>query len=221
VVTWSGALLFLASLGYALYTFTVTFARVAPGPPAGRAITWNVTLFTIFALHHTIFARTPVRAWVARRMPALERSFYVWIASVLFILVCRSWKPVGGLAWDVDGLARWLLLAAQGAGIVLTIWGAAALDFRELAGMRGVNGVMEFKTAGPYGWVRHPIYAGWFLVVLAATPMTMTRLVFAVVSCAYLIVAIPFEEGTLRRASDGAYAGYVEKVRWKLFPGVY
>jgi hypothetical protein len=39
-------------------------------------------------------------------------------------------------------------------------------------------------------------------MVFAASPMTMTRLVFALVSCAYLIVAIPFEERSMRVASS-------------------
>ncbi len=80
---------------------------------------------------------------------------------------------------------------------------------------------MDFKTRGPYGWVRHPIYSGWFLMVLAASPMTMTRLVFALVSCAYLVAAIPFEERSLRHASSGGYDRYMAQVRWKLVPGLY
>ena len=80
---------------------------------------------------------------------------------------------------------------------------------------------MDFKTNGPYGWMRHPIYTGWFLMVLAASPMTMTRLVFALVSCAYLVAAIPFEERSLREASSGGYDRYIGQVRWKLIPGLY
>jgi len=79
----------------------------------------------------------------------------------------------------------------------------------------------EFKTTGPYGWVRHPIYTGWFLMVFAASPMTMTRLVFAVVSGAYLLIAIPFEERSMRGSGAGAYERYMAQVRWRLVPGVY
>ena len=61
------------------------------------------------------------------------------------------------------------------------------------------------RPAVPYGWVRHPIYSGWFLIVFAVPVMTLTRLVFAVTSSAYLLIAIPFEERSLRRSSQGAY----------------
>ena len=80
---------------------------------------------------------------------------------------------------------------------------------------------MEFKTTGPYGWVRHPIYLGWVMIVFAMPTMTMTRMVFAAVSTAYIVIAIPFEERSLRRASGGTYDRYLKRVRWKLVPGVY
>ena len=111
------------------------------------------------------------------------------------------------------------MLAAQVAGIWLTLRSAAVIDGLELAGVRQGQ-VAEFKTAGPYGWVRHPIYLGWILVVFALGTMTMTRLVFAVVSSIYLLVAIPFEERTLRAQSD-AYADYMRQVPRKLIPGIY
>jgi protein-S-isoprenylcysteine O-methyltransferase Ste14 len=82
-------------------------------------------------------------------------------------------------------------------------------------------GSWEFKTDGPYGWVRHPIYLGWFLIVFAVPAMTMTRVVFAVISGIYILIAIPLEERSLRRASRGSYDAYADLVRWKLVPWVY
>jgi protein-S-isoprenylcysteine O-methyltransferase Ste14 len=69
--------------------------------------------------------------------------------------------------------------------------------------------------------VRHPIYLGWFLLVFAVATMTMTRLAFALISCAYVLVAIPLEERSLLRNSAGTYADYMRKVPWRLVPRVY
>lgn len=242
---WLGAALFLVSLSYFLLSYVMTFGVPAAGSARAPAVAWNITLFTLFALHHSIFARPPVRLWVARLVPApLERSFYVWIASLLLIAVCALWRPVPGVAWDADGMLLWALRLIQATGVWLTLRSAVILDIRELAGVpvrtpedlglpppvQGDSGLaagdlqvseVEFKTTGPYGWVRHPIYTGWFLVVFAAAPMTMTRLVFAVVSCVYLLIAIPFEERSMRATAAGAYARYVAQVRWRLLPGVY
>ena len=227
VFAWLGAALFFVSLAYFLLSYVTTFGVPAAGGDLADAVTWNVALFTLFAVHHSLFARERLRRWVARMVPApLERSFYVWVASLLFLAVCAFWRPVPGVAWQANGVLLWGLRLLQAAGIWLTLRSAAILDIWELAGIKHVEGgslVAEnaFKTIGPYGWVRHPIYSGWFLMVFAASPMTMTRLVFAVVSCAYLLIAIPFEERSMRGSAAGAYERYMAQVRWRVLPGVY
>ena len=218
-----GALAFFFSLAYFLFSYVTTFGEPAVSGGIVAALTWNVALFTIFALHHSVFARERVRGAIASVLPQpLERSFYVWVASIMFIAVCALWRPVPGVAWRVDGPLVWGLRAVQAAGVWLTLRSAVVLDIRDLAGLRAAGGgAIEFRTSGPYGWVRHPIYTGWFLMVFAASPMTMTRLVFAVVSCAYLVVAIPFEERSMINAAAGAYERYRKQVPWRLLPRIY
>ena len=63
------------------------------------------------------------------------------------------------------------------------------------------------RADGPYGWVRHPIYSGWFLVVFAVPVMTATQLVFAAVSSAYLVIGMVFEERSLLRAAPRRLRG--------------
>ena len=58
-------------------------------------------------------------------------------------------------------------------------------------------------------------------MVFGVPRMTGTRLAFALVSCAYLLIAIPLEERTLRQTTDGKYGEYSRLVRWKLVPGIY
>jgi protein-S-isoprenylcysteine O-methyltransferase Ste14 len=235
VFGWTGATLFVASLAYFSYSYLDRF-----GVPAARgswtaAVAWNGLAFTVFAVHHSLFAREPVRRRIRERLaPDMERALYVWVASILFIIVCATWHPVPGVAWQATGISVWLLRAVQAFGVWLTLRSATILGVRTLAGIPAAGARAtsagpadalsrdsEFKTTGPYGWVRHPIYSGWFLVVFCVSPMTMTRLVFAVVSSAYLLIAIPMEERTIRALSDGAYERYMRKVRWRLLPGVY
>jgi methanethiol S-methyltransferase len=236
-LAWTGAALFAGSLSYFLFTYAVTFGEITTGAVAPAAIAADLALFTIFALHHSVFARERVRAWMGRVVsPRKERSVYVWVASLMLIAVCALWQPVAGVAWQVDGPAAWLFPLAQFAGVWLTLRSAAIIDIWDLAGVRQASvpnprsqssnpkaqgSPPEFKTDGPYGWVRHPIYLGWLLLVFPMATMTMTRLVFAVISSVYLVVAIPFEERSLRRASGGSYGAYMKAVRWKLIPGVY
>ena len=229
-----GGLVFFAdALLYFAYRYAVTFGRDTAGPLDMRLVAIDVTLFSVFALHHSVFARDTVRKRITRTVGALERSTYVWIASALFIAVCAWWQTIPGDVWRVErAAARWPLHLAQLAGVWLTLRSATMIDVFELSGVRQVwcaqaerpavsEAIGEFKTSGPYGWVRHPIYLGWFLLVFAVPRMTMTRLVFAATSSLYLLIAIPLEERSLRRSSSGAYDRYMRQVHWKLVPRVY
>jgi protein-S-isoprenylcysteine O-methyltransferase Ste14 len=224
-----GLIFFVDALLYFAYRYTFVFGREVTGAISTRAIAIDVLLFSVFALHHSVFARDRFRNRITRMVGALERSTYVWIASALFVAICAWWQPVAGAMWRIDQpAARWLLNAAQLLGVLLTLQSALMLDFLELAGFRQVSRVQkdpasttDFKASGPYGWVRHPIYTGWFLMVFAVPLMTMTSFVFAATSGIYLLIAIPLEERSLRRSSSGAYDRYMREVRWKLVPHVF
>ena len=80
---WAGALLFAGALAWFAWCYFVVFAAPAIGAVDARAIAANIALFSAFALHHSVFARTPLRRWIERRAAGAERSIYVWIASLL------------------------------------------------------------------------------------------------------------------------------------------
>jgi protein-S-isoprenylcysteine O-methyltransferase Ste14 len=225
---WFGAALFAASLALFFYSYFVTFGRTAPPGPAAREVAVNAGLFSIFALHHSVLARSGAKAAVSRLVsPALERSVYTWTASLLFIGVCLLWRPVPGELYDLQGPLALIGIAVQAAGIVLTARGSSAIGALELAGVSAALDAPHaaarpaLQTSGLYGFVRHPLYFAWVLVVFGAPHMTATRLVFAVVSTAYLALAIPFEERGLIRTFGQDYLDYRRKVRWRMVPGVY
>jgi methanethiol S-methyltransferase len=221
---WSGALLFLLSLlsFAAMYSIRLREPEPDTGSAARDAIA-NVILFTVFALHHSLMARTGAKAWITRIVPAdLERSVYVWIASLLFLAVCWMWQPLPGIIWETRGPGLVLYLA-QAFGIALTIRAAQIVGIWELAGVTqpDLTKTVEFKAEGPFGIVRHPIYLGWILMVFATPTMTTSRMLFAVVSTLYLIIAIPYEERSLVDAFGDNYRAYQRQMRWRLIPGVW
>lgn len=221
---WSGALLFVLSLLSmpAMYYFRLHEPAPADGTATRDALA-NVALFTVFALHHSIMARTGAKAWLSRMVPSdLERSVYVWIASLLFLAVCWMWQPLPGIVWHTRGPGIFLYVA-QLFGVALTIRAAQIVGVRELAGLRqpDLSKPIEFKADGPFGIVRHPIYFGWVLMVFAFPVMTTSRLLFAVVSTTYLVIAIPMEEAALVVAFGDRYRDYQKLMRWKLVPGLW
>jgi len=226
-----GGLAFVASLAYFGLSYTGRYG-VDLGPPASRSplvpLVVDTGLFSAFALHHSIFARTGLKAAVIRVLPAaLERSAYVWIASLLFLGVCAWWQPIAGVAWRLDGAWMVAALAVQVAAGVVTLVAARQLGVLRLAGIQQTLAAREpaasptLDHTGLYGLVRHPIYLAWLVLVWAAPVMTGTRLAFAALSSAYLLVAVPFEERDLRRLFGSAYADYSRRVRWRVVPWVY
>jgi protein-S-isoprenylcysteine O-methyltransferase Ste14 len=221
---WSGALMFVVSLLAFAFIYNIRLRLPAPddGTTVRDAIT-NVLLFSVFAMHHSVMARTGAKAWITRMLPPrLERTVYVWIASVLFLAVCWLWRPLPGMVWQVRGPALALYLA-QVFGVVLTIAAARMVGVWELAGVTQPNPgrPVEFSATGPFSLVRHPIYLGWILLVFPTPVMTSAQLLFAITSTLYLVVAIPFEEASLIEAHGDAYRTYQRQMRWRLIPGVW
>ena len=69
--------------------------------------------------------------------------------------------------------------------------------------------------------MRHPLYLGWVLIVFGVSHLTGDRLAFAIITTAYLVVAIPWEERLLEDVFGDQYARYKQNVRWRLVPFVY
>lgn len=230
IVAWTGGLVFVISLAYFLYSYLFRFGAAVPDAPRLPRVAVDALLFSLFALHHSLFARTPFKARVRRTIPpALERSLYTWIASLLFIGVCWWWRPVPGVLYRLPDPWRWFAWAAQGSGAFLTVAGARALDVLDLAGVRDVlrarTGAppvhVPLSTSGVFGIVRHPLYFGWALLVCCAPDMTATRAVFAIVSSAYVAIAITWEERGLVDTFGADYARYRRRVKWRMIPFLY
>ncbi len=231
-MAWLGGGAFAASLGYLVYFYTVTLGSAAENPDGAL---WNalfdVALFSTFALHHSLFARSPAKRWIATLVPAhAERSVYVWVASALLVAVCLLWQSLPGVAYQAQGLVRVPLYGLQALGVILAIRGAGVIDPLELAGIRPLRGRPcplarpsrdTLKVVGPFRIVRHPIYLGWMLMVVAAPTMTVNRAVFAAITSAYLILAIPWEEKSLVAAHGDQYRVYQRTVRWRVVPGIW
>jgi protein-S-isoprenylcysteine O-methyltransferase Ste14 len=221
---WTGGVLFVGSLTATVYVYAFGWPASRFGPPAvWPALPANTAWFLAFALHHSLFARERVKGWFARYVPErLVRSIYVWIASILWLAVIVAWQPLGGLVFEqTNAVARMIHAAIQAAGLLLIAISAGAIDVLELAGIRSNPRPAGLQARGPYRLVRHPLYLGWILAVFGAATMTFDRLLFAVMTTIYLVVAIDWEERSLDRAFGDAYLRYKARVRWRLIPWVY
>jgi protein-S-isoprenylcysteine O-methyltransferase Ste14 len=147
-----------------------------------------------------------------RRAVAVSTRPMDWLVALLGtagpMLVAPGGRPVGHLALGVAILMTGLLFA---------IWGK--LSLRRSYGLAAANrGVVQ---SGPYGFVRHPIYAGYVLTYIGFfmnNPTWRNAATYAV-SLALIVIRIHAEEAILRR--DPLYAGFMSRVRYRLVPGFF
>jgi protein-S-isoprenylcysteine O-methyltransferase Ste14 len=190
--------------------------------PRGEALLINVVLLGLFAIQHSVMARQWFkRAWTKIIPEPAERSTYVLLSSLLLILLFWQWRPMTGVVWDVASPAgRFILWALFAFGWLLVLTTTFLINHFDLFGLRQVYlhliersaAPVSFKTPGPYKYMRHPLYVGWFFAFWSAPTMTVGHLVFAVVTTAYILCAIKYEEKDLVSFFGEAYRQYQQRV---------
>jgi protein-S-isoprenylcysteine O-methyltransferase Ste14 len=170
----------------------------------------DALLLTLFAGQHSVMARAAFKRRWTRLVPRhAERSAYVLAASAVLALTFWQWRPIPAEVWDVHAAApRAVLWALFGLGWVLVVGMTFAIDHLDLVGLRQVwrhrrgqgAATPEFKLPLPYRLVRHPMMTGFFLALLATPVMTRGHLLFALLSCGYIVVAVRLEERDLTAA---------------------
>ncbi len=215
-----GVLCYLIFFGTFLYAiwFVWTLDRPRPAADLRLALVINTALLGLFAVQHSVMARQWFkRAWTKIVPPPVERSTYVLLASLVLLALCTHWQPMTTVIWEVEARAGKLVL--QGLfwmGWLQVLVGTFLIDHFDLFGLKQVWRYWQqqpyqppaFKTPGPYRFVRHPIYLG-FLIAFWSTPrMTLGHLYFAVMTTAYILLAIQFEERDLIRVHGEDYKLY-------------
>ncbi len=230
-----GALCYLVFFATFLYAagFVGNFAvpksmdSTAMGPPQ-FALLVDLGLLALFAVQHSVMARPAFKQVLTRILPAtIERSTYVLASSVALLFLFWQWKPLGGSIWNVQSLAGKLALyTGFASGWALVLVATFAISHFDLFGLRQVwrhllgqpQTGLRFSTPFLYRIVRHPLYVGWFLAFWCTPTMTVTHLFFAVMTTAYILIAIQWEERDLMKVHP-EYARYREQVPM-LVPGL-
>lgn len=218
--------IFLATFLYAIaFVGGFLVPRTLDGPLTGglgEAILIDCALLTVFAVQHSVMARPAFKRWWTRFVPeAAERSTYVLLSSLALILLFWGWQPMGGVIWNIEdpvGRAVAYALFAFGWGLVLTT--TFLINHFDLFGLRQVwlflrgrpYTPLRFVTPGPYRLVRHPLYVGWFFAFWATPTMSAAHLLFALMTTAYILVAIQLEERDLVEAHGDDYENYRQRV---------
>ncbi|MCB0261348.1 MAG: isoprenylcysteine carboxylmethyltransferase family protein [Calditrichaeota bacterium] len=224
-----GVVSYVMFLGTLLYVFGFIGNLFVPksldsGPvgPLGQALLIDTLLLGVFAVQHSVMARRGFKNWLTRFIPkAAERSTYVLLSNLCLILLCWQWQPLGGMIWQVESiLGQGIFYSLFGLGVIIIVMSTFLLNHFDLFGLRQVylylRGIeytpLKFDTPWFYSYVRHPLYVGFLLVLWSTPTMTITHLVFAIASTAYILIAIQFEERDLVHEHGENYLRYREEV---------
>jgi len=150
--------------------------------------------------------------WIGRL--AAGTVLPLWVVAGLDVRF--HWTGEVPIAFHVGGLLVNIL------GYALFLWAMVSNAFFS----EGVRIQQErghtVATGGPYGYVRHPGYAG-AIVAGIATPFllgSLWGLIPAVISAALYVVRTGLEDKTLMEELPG-YPEYAQQTRCRLFPGLW
>lgn len=220
-------LIFLGSFVYAIgFVGNLIVPKSIDAPPVvaswARALVQDAALLLLFAVPHSIMARPSFKTWWARFIPShLERSTYVLQSSVLLLLLFWLWIPMPAVIWELNVQAvRATVWAFYCFGWSLALVATFLINHFDLFGLRQVylfwaNRAYEpidFRMPILYRWVRHPLVLGFLIAFWAAPTMTVGRLVFALATTVYCLIALRLEERDLLNFHGENYRNYQQKV---------
>jgi len=146
-------------------------------------------------------------------------------AYTVFLLIMYLVIPLDAVRfrWSRVPLAlSWLAFAG-----LLGSWALVVFAFRVNSYLSGFVRIQSDRgqtvcTAGPYRFMRHPMYLANILACLCVPPFlgSMFGWIPAGFCAALFVLRTALEDSTLRNELPG-YADYAAKVRWKLVPGIW
>jgi protein-S-isoprenylcysteine O-methyltransferase Ste14 len=228
------AILLYALVSYAVFTVSFLYALgfvgnyvvpksidVGPASDVSGAVVVDLLLMSLFAIQHSVMARPAFKRWLARFIPeACQRSTYVLLSSLILLLLFWQWRPIPAPVWQASGIAAWLLTSVHLLGWLIAFASTHMIDHFDLFGLRQALSALRgaempgqsFRTPLLYKIVRHPLMLGFLLVFWATPEMTAGHLLFAVMTTAYILVALQFEERDLIAAFGTTYEQYRRRV---------
>jgi protein-S-isoprenylcysteine O-methyltransferase Ste14 len=184
------------------------FSAMASAIAQDFARTGHVTGLLLLVSEALVVALTLVR----RTAAVVDRSWKARILTMFATFGPPLVRPAG-----VAAAPELLTITISAIGLMIVVVGKLSLgrSFGLIPANRGV------VSTGLYRMVRHPIYLGYLIThvgFVVANPADWNLAVLAMADIALMMRAI-CEEQTL--AKDDAYRAYMQRVRWRIIPGVF
>jgi protein-S-isoprenylcysteine O-methyltransferase len=162
-----------------------------------------ITKFSKNEIFDSLLLNHSVEYSAAFTLTIIERNFIRWSDSGLMVAV--------GVTGSVVGLVtrHWAM------------WEAGESFTHIIATRKRDN--HRLVTTGPYAWMRHPSYFGWFVFSMFSQLILnnlINFLIFSIINFIFFRDRIPYEEGILVEFYGPDYVAYMDRVRFSGVPFV-
>ena len=138
-------------------------------------------------------------------------NFWYWIAALGGTFIDLLMRPYP----SSTEFSYWLI--PQCIGIAISFVGLLSLNrgFGIIVGNRGIH------SKGMYRFIRHPLYAGYFLTILSffVQHISLWNLIVFILFFGLQILRIHNEEKFL--SNDPIYLNYIKHTKWRLVPLIW
>jgi protein-S-isoprenylcysteine O-methyltransferase Ste14 len=175
-----------------------------------------IWLYTLaFAVVHSFLASQAVKRYAYRF--GLQTHHYRLLYSLIGVLTTFVWLYwIGTLPdtvlYTVEGGLKYGLYALQVLGLCIVLAALQPIDGAVFLGLKQAGKQTDpFIVQGVFKYIRHPMYAGFMLFLLAKPEHSVVSLHFALAVSVYFIVGSKLEEKRML-AEHPNYADYQQKV---------
>jgi len=187
------------------------------------SVLWIWLSGLLFALIHSALASNTfkghlLKAGVGRQAYRLAYSLLALVLTALWLWLVHG-LPDSPL-YRASGWLAVLLAAVQVGGLMVVVMSFRAFDGAMFLGLKPLPEHGEpFHESGIYRWLRHPMYSGVMLALLASPVQTVNSVHLSLGICLYFIIGSRFEERRML-AEHPSYADYCRRVaafvpRWR------
>jgi protein-S-isoprenylcysteine O-methyltransferase Ste14 len=146
-----------------------------------------------------------------------------WLIGQYFLMPILAALDIR-FGWTKELATLWHVLGAAVYGLSLGLTGWAMITnayFSTAVRIQADRG-QQVCTTGPYHYVRHPGYVGFFFQALSVPIVlgSLWALLFTIPAGVLMIIRTAFEDRMLQEELEG-YKEYTREVRYRLLPGVW
>lgn len=198
---------------------------LAPHADLAGALWFDFGLALIFPAQHSIWTQPPVKRALQRLFGEnLERPMYSIASALAIVATCAPWRCTDRAIWEAPDLAIHAMRGGMLACLGVMTWCSSILGPSHLIGLAHLRAMergeplrpTEFRLAGPYRLVRHPIAASQVVMLWMTGTLFADRLLLCVTWTAWIVGVTALEDRRLAREFGETYRAYRERAGFML-----